>query len=201
VVQAICDKIEFRHPHVFAGRKVTEQDDVNGWWVKLKAEERRRKTGSAGSVLDGVPREAPALQRAERLTEKASRVRFDWEKIEDVRAKVDEELAELDEAIRLGDTRHIESELGDVLFALANLGRWIHVAPEDALRGTIQRFIERFHFIEARLQEQGRGPAESTLKEMDDLWNQAKAALHKKPTGAPATPAESTPERDSKPKA
>ncbi len=180
VVQSICDKIEFRHPHVFAGRQVTPEDDVNGWWVKLKAEERRRKTGKPGSVLDGVPREAPALQRAERLTEKASRVHFDWNRIEDVRAKVDEELAELDEAIQAGDPRHVESELGDVLFALANLGRWVHVAPEDALRGTIQRFTERFHYIEDRLRIQGRDPSQSTLEEMDALWDEAKEALHSK---------------------
>ncbi|MBI5549472.1 MAG: nucleoside triphosphate pyrophosphohydrolase [Deltaproteobacteria bacterium] len=180
VVQSICDKIELRHPHVFAGRKIQEGDDVDGWWVKLKAEERRRKTGNSGSVLDGVPREAPALQRAERLTEKASRVRFDWTRVEDVRAKVDEELAELDEAIRGGDRVRIQEELGDTLFALANLGRWLHAPPEDALRGTIGRFVERFSFIEKRLQERGREPSESSLEEMDALWNEAKLALKSK---------------------
>lgn len=178
VCQAICDKIEFRHPHVFAGRKVEAADDVDGWWVQLKAEERRRKTGDAGSVLDGVPREAPALQRAERLTEKASRVHFDWARVEDVRAKVDEELAELDEAIRAGERVRIEEELGDVLFALANLGRWLKAPPEDALRGTVSRFVERFRYIERALAARGKTPGESSLEEMDALWNEAKASLH-----------------------
>ena len=157
--------------HVGAGR----WEIVNGWWVQLKAQERKQRTGDEGSVLDGVPREAPALLRAERLTEKASRVHFDWSKVEDVRAKVDEELGELDEAIRGGDRVRIQDELGDVLFALANLGRWLHAPPEDALRGTIGRFVERFHYIEAKLRERGRPPSDSTLEELDGLWNEAKA--------------------------
>jgi ATP diphosphatase len=177
VIQAICDKIEFRHPHVFAGKKIQPGDDVDGWWVALKAEERLKKSGKAGSVLDGVPREAPALARAERLTEKASRVHFDWKRLEDVRAKVDEEIRELDEAIAQGDKRRIEEELGDALFALANLGRWVKVAPEDALRGTLKRFVERFHFIEEKLREKGVEPAGSSLEDMDALWNEAKRTL------------------------
>ncbi len=174
VIQAIADKIEFRHPHVFAGASADDPVELASRWVKLKAEERKKKTGSAGSVLEGVPRDAPALMRAERLTEKASRVGFDWKKVQDVRAKVDEELAELDEAIESGSRDRIESELGDVLFALANLGRWLKSPPEDALRGTIDRFIDRFHFIEESLRQQGRDPHQATLEEMDALWDQAK---------------------------
>jgi ATP diphosphatase len=185
VVAAICDKIEFRHPHVFAGRKVTEADDVDQWWVKFKAEERRKKTGQAGSVLDGVPREAPSLQRAERLTEKASRVHFDWARLEDVRAKVSEEVAELDEAIATGDRVRIEEELGDVLFALANLGRWVKAPPEDALRGTLARFVERFHYIEEKLRERGKEPTDSSLEEMDALWNEAKVAFRARQKSGP----------------
>jgi len=181
VCQAICDKIEFRHPHVFGGRKVQPGDDVDGWWVQLKAQERKAKTGASGSVLEGVPAQAPALLRAERLTEKASRVHFDWEHLEDVRAKVDEELAELDEALAGGDRVRIEEELGDVLFALANLGRWVKAPPEDALRGTVGRFVERFQYIERKLAERGKEPATSSLEEMDALWDEAKAALHAKP--------------------
>lgn len=182
VIQAIGDKIEFRHPHVFGDRKVTNADIVAGEWVKLKAEERRKRTGHSGSVLDGVPRELPALQRAERVSEKASRAHFDWKQIEDVRAKVDEELAELDAAIRGGDRVGIEHELGDVLFALANLGRWLHASPENALRGTIARFVERFHYIEERLRERGREAPDATLEEMDALWEEAKVKL--KPRGS-----------------
>ncbi len=174
IIQAIADKIEFRHPHVFGDQKAADATEVAGRWVRLKAEERRRKTGRPGSVIDGVPKEAPALMRAERLTEKASRVGFDWKRLEEVRAKLDEELAELDEAIAGGESRRVEEELGDVLFALANLGRFVEVHPEDALRGTIDRFIARFHFIEERLRERGLEPADVTLEEMDGLWDEGK---------------------------
>jgi ATP diphosphatase len=180
VAQAICDKIEYRHPHVFGGTQVRNADEVASVWVRLKAEERRRKTGSAGSVLDGVPREAPALMRAERLSEKASRVGFDWTAREEVRAKLDEELRELDEAIAGGNRDRIEAELGDALFALANLGRHLKCPPEEALRTTLARFIERFHYIEKALLTQGRTPAEASLAEMDALWNEAK----RRPPGA-----------------
>ncbi|MGI5864971.1 MAG: nucleoside triphosphate pyrophosphohydrolase, partial [Myxococcales bacterium] len=175
VIQAIADKIEFRHPHVFGDQKAADAAEVAGRWVKLKAEERRRKTGRPGSVIDGVPKDAPALMRAERLTEKASRVGFDWKRLEDVRAKLDEELGELDEAITSGESRRVEEELGDVLFALANLGRFVEVHPEDALRGAIDRFTRRFHFIEDSLRERGLEPSDVTLEEMDALWNEAKA--------------------------
>ena len=177
VVQAICDKIEHRHPHVFSQGTAKDSREVAACWAKLKAEERRRKTGSPGSALDGVPRELAALQRAERLTEKASRVHFDWKRIEDVRAKVDEELAELDAAIAQADRVEIERELGDVLFALANLGRWLRAPAEDALRGTVERFVARFHFIEEKLRARGCEPHESSLEEMDALWNEAKQSL------------------------
>lgn len=174
VAQAICDKIEYRHPHVFGGARARDADEVAGAWVRLKAEERRRKTGSEGSALDGVPKDAPALLRAERLTEKASRVGFDWKRAEDVRAKLDEELRELDEAIAQADRTRIEEELGDALFAMVNLGRHLRCSPEGALRGTIARFIARFHFVEEALRAQGKRPAEASLEEMDALWNQAK---------------------------
>jgi len=179
VAQAISDKIEYRHPHVFSDTKVRDAEEVAGRWVKLKAEEKTRKTGRAGSVIDGVPRAAPALRRAARLTEKASRVGFDWKRREDVRAKVQEELSELDEAVESGDRDRIEEELGDVLFALANYGRWLRCPPEDALRGTLGRFTERFHYIEQELARRGRSPHDSTLEEMDALWDEAKEKAKK----------------------
>ena len=134
VSRAISDKITSRHPHVFGEQQVEGSTQVLANWAKLKAEERKRKTGSEGSVLDGVPRGAPALLRAERLSEKASRIGFDWPDLAGVRAKLDEELAELDEAIASGDRDHKEHELGDVLFSLANLARFIGTPAEDALR-------------------------------------------------------------------
>ena len=116
----------------------------------------------------------PALVRAERLTEKAGAVGFDWPDAASVVAKIREELGELDEATASGSRERIEQELGDLLFAIANLGRWLKVHPEEALRGTLRRFESRFHYIEERLRQQGRSPRESTLAEMDSLWNEAK---------------------------
>ncbi len=176
VIQAIADKIEFRHPHVFANSSAKDASEVAAQWSELKAQERLKKTGQIGSVLDGVPKEAPALLRAERLSEKASRVGFDWKKVEDVRAKLDEELAELDQAISSHSPENIEHELGDVLFTLANLGRWLHCPTENALRSALRRFIDRFHFMEKAIQKQGRQANQMTLEELDELWNQAKAA-------------------------
>ena len=135
VAKAISDKIEYRHPHVFAGLEVENADEVSRNWVQLKAAEKAKKQGRRVSVIEGVPRHAPGLLRAERITEKASRIGFDWPDLAGVRAKVDEELRELDEALASGDARAIEHELGDVLFALANLAR--HVA--HARRGCAPR--------------------------------------------------------------
>ncbi len=174
IANAVSDKIERRHPHVFGDRAVSGTTQVLENWARLKAEERKKKNGHVGSVLDGVPSGAPALQRAERLTEKASRIGFDWSDMKDVRAKVDEELGELDEAIASGDRDAIEHELGDVLFALANVGRHVKIAPEDALRGTIKRFTARFKAVERGLEAQGVPFGGGTLEQMDRLWDEAK---------------------------
>jgi nucleoside triphosphate diphosphatase len=181
VADAIAEKLTRRHPHVFGERavQVSGATQVLENWAKLKAKEREAKQGRAGSVLDGVPVALPALQRSERLTEKASRIGFDWPDLKSVRAKVTEELAELDEAIASGKRQAIEAELGDTLFALANLARHARVAPEDALRGTIARFIARFHYVEAGLAAQGIAFGEGTLAQMDALWNEAKAQERK----------------------
>ena len=143
-------------------------------WAKLKAEEKKRKAGRDVSVLDGVPTTAPGLLRAERLTEKASRMGFDWPHTAGVRAKLQEELEELDEAVASGDRTAIEHELGDVLFSLANLGRFLHVPPEDALRLAIRRFITRFQHIENALRAEGMPFGEATLEHMERHWQAAK---------------------------
>lgn len=190
VATSIAVKLERRHPHVFgeqaasaagaAGLKPsagTEQVLQN--WAKLKAEERKAKHGHAGSVLDGVPRDAPALQRAERLTEKASRIGFDWPDLEGVREKLKEELGELDEAIASKDKLAMEHELGDVFFALANVARHLGIAPEDALRATNRRFTSRFHVVERGLEQQGVPFGEATLEQMNALWDEAKKSERK----------------------
>jgi ATP diphosphatase len=176
VCEAISDKIERRHPHVFGDAQVKGTEQVLANWAALKAEERKQKTGRHGSVLDGVPKEAPALQRAERLTEKASRIGFDWPDLKGVRQKLDEELRELDEAIASGDRDALEHELGDVLFSVANLARFIKTPPEDALRGTIRRFTSRFHFVERGLEADGVPFGQATLAQMEELWQRAKLA-------------------------
>ncbi|MDC0708964.1 nucleoside triphosphate pyrophosphohydrolase [Stigmatella sp. ncwal1] len=176
VCRAVSDKLESRHPHVFGEKQVRDSTEVLFNWAQIKAEEKKRKTGRVGSVLDGVPTAAPALARAERLTEKASRMGFDWPDVAGVRAKLDEELAELDEAIASKDRDALEHELGDVLFSLANLGRFLHTPPEDALRMAIRRFTTRFQHIEAALQAEGVPLGGATLEHMERHWQTAKAA-------------------------
>lgn len=175
VANGIADKLERRHPHVFGDRKVSGTAQVLENWARLKAAEKRERHGHEGSVLDGVPSTAPSLMRAERLTEKASRIGFDWPSIGDVRKKLDEELRELDAAIARGDRDELEHELGDVLFSLANLGRFIKTPPEDALRQANRRFTERFHQIETALKAEGIPFGQATLEQMDRHWDAAKA--------------------------
>ena len=176
VATTISDKIVSRHPHVFEGKTVGGAEEVLQNWARLKAEERRRKHGREGSVLDGVPSAAPALLRAERLTEKASRIGFDWPGLAGVRSKLSEELDELDAALASKDARAIEHELGDVLFSLANLARFTATPAEDALRAANARFTRRFHAVEEGLRAQGVPFGTATLAQMDTLWEEAKAA-------------------------
>src|SRR5262249_52824099 len=176
VANAISDKIVSRHPHVFGEARVSGAEQVLHNWARLKAEERRRKHGREGSVLDGVPTAAPALLRAERLTEKASRIGFDWPDLAGVREKLAEELAELDRAITSGQPEAMEQELGDVLFSLANLARFLRPPAEDALRDANARFTRRFHAVEAGLREREVAFGTASLEEMDALWQEAKRA-------------------------
>ncbi|HEX8701214.1 MAG TPA: nucleoside triphosphate pyrophosphohydrolase [Myxococcaceae bacterium] len=174
VCRSISDKLESRHPHVFGDLQLKDSEEVLNNWAKLKAEEKKRKAGRDVSVLDGVPTSAPGLLRAERLTEKASRIGFDWPDTAAVRAKLQEELDELDEAVASGERDAIEHELGDVLFSLANLGRFLHVPPEDALRMAIRRFITRFQHIENALRAEGVPFGGATLEHMERHWQAAK---------------------------
>jgi len=176
VADAIHDKLVSRHPHVFGDADAKDADAVLRQWAALKRKENEAK-GGGRSALEGVPREMPALARAERLTEKASRVGFDWPDAAGARAKVAEELRELDEAVAGGDRGRVEDELGDVLFAVANLARKLSVPPEEALRGTLGRFVERFRYVEDELARRGFAPGEASLEEMDRIWDEAKAAL------------------------
>jgi MazG family protein len=187
VAEAISEKLVSRHPHVFGDADVKDAEGVLRQWAALKREEKRRKGGGV-SVLEGVPRELPALARADRLTEKASRVGFDWPDAAGARAKVAEELAELDAALGAGDRAAIEHELGDALFALANLARKVGVAPEEALRAAVGRFVARFSHVERELARRGVPHGGASLEEMDALWDEAKRIERQANSRADAPP-------------
>src|SRR5256884_3484799 len=174
VCDAISDKLTRRHPHVFGDVAVSGSREVVKNWERIKADERKQKGESPRSAIGGVPVSLPALVRAERLTEKAGAVGFDWPDARSVLAKVREELDELAEAMEGGVPERVEHELGDLLFAVANIGRWVKAHPEEALRGALRRFESRFQHIERRLAERGKSPLDSTLAEMDALWDEAK---------------------------
>ncbi len=174
VLTAINEKLTRRHPHVFGDGTAETAQEVLFKWEQIKQSERRAVNGQA-SLLDGVPRELPALLRAHRLQEKASRVGFDWKEAQEVFRKVEEELGELRAAMQGQAADRMEAELGDLLFALVNLSRFMAVNPEEALRKTIARFIARFRYIEEELARRGRSLRQATLEEMDALWAEAKA--------------------------
>jgi MazG family protein len=177
VVGGIVDKLVRRHPHVFADVSVKNSAEVLTNWERIKAEEKKN-----AAVLAGVPRSLPALARAQRIGEKVARVGFDWESPEGSRAKVREELAELDLAVQEADKDAVEAEMGDVLFALVNLSRHHGVDAEGALRRTIDKFTRRFAHVEARVQAKHGGwgavgdAGALPLSELDGYWEEAKKA-------------------------
>jgi ATP diphosphatase len=173
VVNAISDKLERRHPHVFGDTLIATAQEQNVAWEEHKRKERAARNAH-GSVLDDVPVGMPALTRAAKLGKRASSVGFDWPDINGVLDKIDEEVRELRAALKSSDQLEIKAELGDVLFSIANLGRHLHVDLETALRQTNTKFERRFRHVEARLRDQGRTPQQASLEEMDGLWNEAK---------------------------
>jgi MazG family protein len=172
-ITAIHDKLVRRHPHVFAGAEAKDAGAVLVNWEKLKSEERKKESKG---VLSGVPSALPALLKASRLTEKAARVGFDWRGTEEVFHKVDEEIAELREAIGGGDKSRVHEEIGDLLFTIANIARKLDVNAEEALQSTNRKFTRRFESMESRVHGEGKNIDELTLEEMDALWDLAKAA-------------------------
>lgn len=169
VTKAIVEKMIARHPHVFSDKKFRTAEEVRGWWDEHKKKEKKQK-----SLTDGVPKTLPALLRAQKLQDRVSRVGFDWEKIEDIFKKLDEELEELKNALKKEDSRGIEDEIGDIFFVLVRISSFVSVNPEDALRKTISKFIHRFRHIEMEASEQGRRLSDMTLEEMDALWEESK---------------------------
>ncbi len=174
VIGAICDKLVRRHPHVFGEMKVRDSRDQLVNWENVK--EGERGAGAEPSVLEGVARALPALLRAAKLQKRAARVGFDWDDPADVFAKIREEIDEVEAEFRAGAPRdRMEDELGDVLFAVANLARKVEIDPESALRRTNEKFERRFRFIEQSLEEQGKSVKSSSLDEMEELWLKAKS--------------------------
>ncbi|MFG1365087.1 nucleoside triphosphate pyrophosphohydrolase [Xanthobacter versatilis] len=185
VVEAITAKLIRRHPHVFGTARDLSPEAVKGLWAEIKAQEKRERAqarGAAGlpveeaqqGALAGVPLPLPALTRALKLQERASRVGFDWNDARQVLAKIREETQEVAEALEEGGTAAIKDEMGDLLFAVVNLARHAGVDPEDALRGTNDKFTRRFGHVEHRLAAAGRRPEQASLDEMEALWQEAK---------------------------
>ncbi len=174
VIEAICDKMVRRHPHVFADTEVRDSAEVLQNWSKIKAAERKHSADT--SALAGVPKAMPALIRAQRISEKAASAGFDWRQVSQVITKMREELDEVEAAIRDEGPERVEEELGDVLFATVNLARHLRLRGEDALGKATDRFSDRFRKMEAELEQQGRAMADLDDTELDQLWERAKAS-------------------------
>ena len=174
VIAGVIDKMVRRHPHVFGDATVSGSAEVVRNWSRIKAEERAGRGTADPSVLSGLPPALPALHAAARMGEKAARVGFDWASSADALGKVREELAELEEALASADPSRVEHELGDVLFALASVGRLAEQSPEMALRRALTRFDRRFRAMEDKVRRTGRDLHDLTPAELDALWNEAK---------------------------
>ena len=170
VIDGLCEKLIFRHPHVYGDVKAETEEQVKQNWEQLKQKE---KDGNK-SVLSGVPNSLPALLKAYRIQEKARAVGFDWEKPEQVYEKVKEELAEFETEIKYGNQQNAEKEFGDVLFSLINYARFLNINPEDALEQTNKKFIKRFNYMENKVKTQGKQISDCKLEEVDIYWNEAK---------------------------
>ncbi|TJY38566.1 nucleoside triphosphate pyrophosphohydrolase [Cohnella pontilimi] len=175
VLAELNDKLIFRHPHVFGGDNARDAEEALRNWEQMKAEEKRRKgAAERASVLDGIPRDLPALMKAYKLQKKAAAVGFDWPDLSGVFDKIEEELAELRSAVKDEPADRQKDELGDLLFAVVNAARFLKADPEEALAGTNRKFTERFHYIEERLRISGKTFDETDLLEMEEWWQKAK---------------------------
>jgi MazG family protein len=170
MINAICDKLIFRHPHIYSDVKVADEEEVKRNWEKLKLKEGKK------TILGGVPIGLPAIVKAIRLQDKAKQIGFEWENIEDVYKKVEEELEELKEAKNLNNQEEIENEFGDVMFSLINYARFLKIDAETALEKTNRKFIDRFNKMEVLANARNLDFETLTLTEMDNLWNEVKKA-------------------------
>ena len=171
VANGVCEKLIIRHPHIYGDIKVDNEEDVKRNWEKIKLKEGNK------SVLGGVPKSLPALVKASRIQDKAAGVGFDWDNIDDVFAKVKEEIEELHAEVKAQKHTAIEAEFGDVLFSLINYARFLKVNPEDALELTNKKFIARFQYLERKAAESGKSLRDMTLAEMETYWQEAKGVF------------------------
>lgn len=178
VTTEICEKLISRHPHIFGEATADTPEQVVENWEAIKKKEKKLK--SQTSVLKDIPSNLPALMRSYKVQQKAAMVGFDWDNTDDVFRKIDEEIGELRDVYKSKNVERITDELGDAIFALVNLARFLKVQPELALTGTINKFIRRFEYIEQQSLKAGRKLEEMSLAEMDELWNEAKVQLPKK---------------------
>ncbi|MEC9488150.1 MAG: nucleoside triphosphate pyrophosphohydrolase [Halanaerobium sp.] len=174
VADGISDKLVHRHPHVFGDFQVNNAREVKTKWDKIKAEERKGQDDGKESILDYVPVTLPALSLAMKVQEKAAEVGFDWPDIAGAKEKLNEEIAEFNQALTDGDMDALEDELGDIFFALVNVARFLGLDAELSLRNTVRKFASRFNYIEERLATVGKELNLATLQEMDELWEEAK---------------------------
>lgn len=173
VCNSLCDKLIFRHPHIYGNVQADDADTVKRNWEEIKLKEK----GGNKTVLAGVPSALPALIKAARIQEKARNVGFDWEEPSQVWEKVKEETAEVEAEIKSGDNSGLENEFGDLMFAVVNAARLYGVNPDNALEHTNRKFISRFNYMEAKSKEMNKPLKELTLAEMDAIWDEAKKAL------------------------
>jgi MazG family protein len=173
-LQSINAKLIRRHPHVFADTKAETAEDVKQRWEEIKQQEKAAEGAKVGALLDSVPRSIPALMEAEKIGSKAAEAGFEWPDISGVVEKLKEEVEELAGARESLDQSHVEHELGDLLFTLVNLARFLKVDPEQALRKTNARFRSRFGYMERNLALEGNGWSEASLERMEELWQEAK---------------------------
>lgn len=168
VIDGLCEKLIFRHPHVFGEVKVNNQDDVKTNWENLKIKEGNR------SVLAGVPKSLPALVKAHRIQDKVRSVGFDWDERSQIWDKVKEELTEFEQEVERMDTKKMEAEFGDLLFSIINAARLYNIDPEMALERTNKKFIKRFNYLEAETIQKGKLLTDMSLNEMNEIWEKAK---------------------------
>jgi len=172
VAQGICDKLVRRHPHIYGETKVADSKEVLRNWDAIKKTEKHVRV----SALDGVPKHVPPLHRAYQIQKRAARVGFDWSDIRDVYAKLDEEIAELKEAVARKNRKHVVEELGDVMFSVVNVARFMKVDPAYALETTNAKFERRFRVVEGEIVASGRKMKDCTLAQMDEIWDRLRAA-------------------------